>query len=118
MADDNVFSKSEWDKIIKNILRNKEDGAWGEYKLIKILSVGEPYYITSVFCLMKTRGKDEYHKIEFEISTRSLEITDSGRVWGGCYDDSTLDDVYELGLITGEEYNSLRKRFFKDNIIG
>lgn len=115
MADDNVFSKSEWDKIIKNILRNSN---WGEYKLIKILGIGEPHYITNVYFLMKTRGKDEYHKILFEISTRSLEITDSGRVWGGCYDDSTLDDVYELGLITGEEYNSLRKRFFKDNIIG
>ncbi len=116
MADDNVFSKSEWDKIIKNILRNSN---WGEYKLIKILGIGEPHYITNVYFLMKTRGKDEYHKILFEISTRSLEITDSGRVWGGCYDDSTLDDVYQQGFINNAEYMDLRKRFvLRNNIIG
>ena len=109
------FNKKEWDKIIYNILRNSN---WGEYKLIKILSVGEAHYITNVYCLMKTRGKDEYHKILFEISTHSLEIADSGRVWGGSYDDSTLKDVYNKNLITNDEYSKLKKRFYKDNIIG
>lgn len=118
MVNDNIFTKAEWDTIINNILRNKKDGAWGEYKLIKVTGIGEPHYITNIYCLMKTRGKDEYHLICFEISRSSLEITDSGRVWGGCYDDSTLKDVFHKRLIDSDEYCQLKRRFYKDNIIG
>lgn len=111
----NIFTKKEWDIIIENILQKS---SWGEYKLIKVIGTGEAHYITNVYCLMKTRGKDEYHKILFEISRESYEVTDSGRVWGGTCDNSTLKDVYNKNLITDDEYYWLKKRFHKDNIIG